>query len=284
MNNSQIIQQERYGNLREGQDLYNKYGAARIWELDFIRGFCIVLMILDHVLYDLAYIFRLQWFGGGEGTGALYELTRFAREIYYPFPMRDAAWWIAVFCFIFISGISCSFSHSNLKRGLRLGIVAILLSFVTYGLDMYYGTANQFVIRFGVLHMLAASILLYCFLRRSGFIIMVLLSVFIAVAGIYFINFPLESSFGYIGILARSTGDFYSSDYFPLMPWFGFFLAGAALGPHLYKARRSFLPGGGQIRWKRPVLFIGRHSLIFYVLHQPLVYGVLALAGKMFLR
>ena len=267
-----------------GNPLYSEYGTSRIWELDFIRGFCIVLMILDHTLYDLGFIFRHQWFGGQEGEGILYQLCDFAANVFFPSPFRDIAWWIAVFLFVFICGISCSFSHSNLRRGLRLAGVALILTLVTYGIDWFLGQENEFTIRFGVLHMLASSILLYCLLRKTGPLFMLLLSFFSIAIGVYFLYIPLESSISYSAILAHSTADFHSADYFPLLPWFGFFLAGAALGPLLYKERRSFFSRHGTASWKRPILFIGRHSLVFYVLHQPVVYGLLLLIGMLLVK
>jgi uncharacterized membrane protein len=70
---------------------------------------------------------------------------------------------------------------------------------------------------------------------------------------------------------------FYASfDYFPLLPWLGIFLAGAALGKSAYVAKRSL------IRRRLPVSFInfaGRHSLLIYILHQPVILGVLYLLG-----
>lgn len=268
----------------EGNRLYNEYEAVRIWELDFVRGFCIFLMILDHTLYDLGFIFRQQWFGGQEGEGFLYQLCNFAATVFFPSLFRDIAWWIAVFLFVFICGISCSFSRSNLLRGLRLAGVALLLTLVTYAMDWYFGQENEFTIRFGVLHMLAASILLYCLLRRTGPLFMLLLSFFTIAMGVYFLNIPLESPISYSAILAHSTAEFYSADYFPLLPWFGFFLAGAALGPLLYRQRRSYFPRGGSSSWKRPILFTGRHSLYFYVFHQPLIYGLLMRVGMLLFK
>lgn len=264
--------------------LYDEYSGVRIWELDFVRGLCILLMIMDHTLYDLAHIFPHQWFGGEEATGILYQLTRFAAMEYYPWPLRDIGWWIAVFLFVFICGISCSFSHSNLKRGLRLAGVALLLTLATYGMDWYMGQENQFTIRFGVLHMLATSILLYCLLRKIGPLFLLLLSFFSIAIGVYFLYFPMGSTISYSAILARSIAEFHSADYFPLLPWFGFFLAGASLGPLLYRERRSFFPRGGTASWKRPILFVGRHSLVFYILHQPLIYGLLTLVGMLFVN
>ena len=261
--------------------LSNQYDLSRIWELDFIRGFCIILMIFDHTLYDLAYVFRYQWFGGEEASGLLYGLTKLATDGYFQWIVRDVVWWAAVFCFIFICGVSCSFSHSNLKRGLRLAAIALLLSLATYGMDIYFGNENIYTIRFGILHMLAASILLYCILKGGGTAFMLSLGIAAIATGIYFLNSPLDSSAAFSAIIFYSTADFYSADYFPLLPWFGFFIAGAALGPLLYPNRRSFFTAGVRAQEPRmkPVLFIGRHSLVFYVLHQPIVYGLISLIG-----
>jgi uncharacterized membrane protein len=65
-------------------------------------------------------------------------------------------------------------------------------------------------------------------------------------------------------------------DYFPLIPWFGIFLVGAALGKSLYASKRSLLP------WRLPRTFVnaaGRHSLLIYIVHQPVIMGVLYVLG-----
>ena len=59
-----------------------------------------------------------------------------------------------------------------------------------------------------------------------------------------------------------------SSDYFPLLPWFFLFLTGY----FLYNLRRR-----EPLDWRLPVVTnMGRHSLLVYLAHQPVVYGVLA--------
>ena len=75
------------------------------------------------------------------------------------------------------------------------------------------------------------------------------------------------------GIHSPAFGSF---DYFPLFPWFGIFLVGAALGKSLYAARRSLIPG------RLPVTFVnlaGRHSLLIYIVHQPVILAVLYILG-----
>lgn len=263
---------------------YDYKGKSRIIELDFIRGFCLFLMIMDHTLYDLAFIFSRQWFGGEtEPSGLLCQLCNFAEQFYFPWIMRDIVWSLVVFLFVFISGTSSYFSHSNLKRGIRLMAVALLLSAFTYGMDWMSGYTNQFVIRFGILHMLAASMLIYCVLRKTGILITLFTGVAAIAAGIYFTYVPLETSSQYLGILIRTTSGFYSADYFPLLPWLGFFLLGTTIGRKLYEDRRSLLNPRREPVLTRPVLFMGRHSLVVYLIHQPLVYGILTLLGRIVL-
>ena len=71
---------------------------------------------------------------------------------------------------------------------------------------------------------------------------------------------------------------FYSADYFGLLPWLFLFWAGC----YLHKAvgrrrmeslRRSVCPALG---------WMGRHSLLLYLLHQPVIYGVLSAAAVLF--
>ena len=45
----------------------------RIWEIDFLRGACVVLMILDHLVMMIAQFFGPAWFGvdmAGDGGAA----------------------------------------------------------------------------------------------------------------------------------------------------------------------------------------------------------------------
>ena len=254
----------------------------RIWELDFIRGFCILLMIMDHTFYDLAFLFPHQWFPGGEGSGALFWFSTLIRTGYYPWIVRDVIWLLAVFCFVFVSGISSSFSHSNLKRGLRLAAVALALSLFTLGLDLFTGQEEGYFIRFGILHLLATSIILYSLIQKIGKKALVALGIASVLVGFYFMQAPLETSVKALGILAQSTSGFRSADYFPILPWVGFFLIGAVIGPGLYGNRQSRFPRRKVGGFLKSVLFVGRHSLVIYVIHQPIVFGVLYLIGILF--
>lgn len=72
--------------------------------------------------------------------------------------------------------------------------------------------------------------------------------------------------------------DFYSTDYFALLPWLFLFWAGYFLHfcmgrQRMEPLRRSVCPALG---------WMGRHSLLLYLLHQPVIYGVLSAAAVLF--
>ena len=67
------------------------------------------------------------------------------------------------------------------------------------------------------------------------------------------------------------------ADYMPLFPWLGIFLLGCVIGRTCYKEKKTLFPSADKTMKaiSRPVEFIGRHSLIIYLVHQPVVYGIL---------
>lgn len=71
--------------------------------------------------------------------------------------------------------------------------------------------------------------------------------------------------------LGFPPADFASTDYFSLAPWFFLFLAGY-FANRLWRDRRRIPMGGSRV----PALSaLGRYSLPVYLLHQPVVYGLL---------
>ena len=78
--------------------------------------------------------------------------------------------------------------------------------------------------------------------------------------------------------LGLTCEGFTSSDYFPLFPQLGYFLIGAAIGKTAYREKRTLLPGSFQKTGiARFFCWCGRQSLFIYLLHQPIVYGLLEL-------
>jgi len=120
----------------------------RIWEIDLIRGLCVLLMIVDHIMYDV-------WYFGGIWKNADMRSSGIS---YWNGDLRAIAWSIVVFLFFFIAGISSTFSKSNFSRALQAiafaYIITVVSSFIPDVID----------IKFGVLHALGFSMLIYAIL------------------------------------------------------------------------------------------------------------------------
>lgn len=244
---------------------------SRIHFLDELRGFLIIFVVWYHLLYDL-YLFgvELPWFFS---------------------PTMNNLRNLFVAVLVIISGISSHLSHSNLRRGLRTLVFALALTAVT-AIVMPSQT-----ILFGILHFFGASMLLYHFLKKplshirpvigfAGSVLLFLLcfDVYYGVIGIsgWGLTLPLPD-FLYDKPLLYPLGfrcaGLASADYYPLIPWFFLFVAGGFCGDAVKSGEfpaffyRSHLP------W---LAGIGRHTMLIYLLHQPVVYGLIYLWFSLF--
>jgi len=175
--------------------------------------------------------------------------------------------------FILVCGICCRLSRSNIRRGLRIGLFAMGLTFGTL-LITFIGIDQ--VIFFGVLHFLAAAILLFCLLRKlldkiPPWAQLIAFAALFFVA--WFVTLPFTDNLA-LHILGFPSFRWVSADYFPLMPWLFLFLAGTAIGVWGRQGRFPLWfdkPRCAPLRW------VGRHAIWIYLAHQPLLYaGVMA--------
>lgn len=235
--------------------------SQRIWELDFLRGLSIILVVGYHLLYDL---------------GAFAGVERF---LGFTTDLSSTAWRVAqnffAGLFIVLSGTSCSLSRSNVRRGLRLLAVSLAVTAVTYVFD------PSSAVWFGILQLLAVSILVYgaAFGKAGPLACAVWGAAVVGLgAALPALKKGLTIRFDWLLPFGIHSPGFSSFDYFPLIPWLGVFLIGAALGKSVYAPKRSLLP------WRLPQTFVnaaGRHSLLIYVAHQPVIMGVLYVLGLM---
>lgn len=270
----------------------------RIWEIDFIRGFCVLLMILDHLAIMIAYYFGPSWYGYIDIIfGTADSFTNFcyqweeshAREIIHP---------IVLFLFFSISGISCTFSRSNLKRGLQLAIVATIYSLCTWFAEEVLGIYGVLT-TFGVLNFLATCIILYAIIRiiclkNKWAVAAVSAAIIITSTCLYFLYSPPENTplffaivfppYDYYGnaSLFYSQADFSPGDLFTLIPYISFFFAGTLIGPFLYSKKESLLPKL-EGAWSKPVTFMGRYALLIYIIHVLIIAAILALVSYLFI-
>lgn len=223
----------------------------RFWEIDYARGLAVALMVLFNYSFALDY-FRIYSIADG--------------WIY---------WWlfprIIAGIFIFLVGMSLTISYSRNKSKSRLAIRGAKI----FALGMLATAATwllfpQETIWFGILHLIGISIILsVIFLKFER--LNLFLGILLAAIGVYLSNFTFD--FPWLLWLGFAPS-FSTFDYFPLLPWLGLVLVGMFFGRRLYKngrtrVKRKPLTGSGV------VCFLGRHSLIIYVLHQPVLLLIL---------
>ena len=245
---------------------------SRVWELDFIRGFCIILMIFDHLMFDLGYLFGDIWYSAT--LDPVYNDIATTARLYWNWDVRLVVQNIVLVCFFSICGISCTFSRNNAKRGSLLFVIALLLTAVT--------SAIGEPILFGVLHMLAISILVVALIRaitrkrpKATSIVAICMAVLAIVAEIVLqnVDVPKNNNLSFISE-AFVDNRYTSMDYFPLLPNMAVVLIGVAIAPLLYPTKRTlFARLDTQFRWYRPVNYFGRHAIEWYVLHQ-VIWGL----------
>lgn len=260
----------------------------RVWELDFLRGFAVIAMCFDHLMFDLAF-FR-SWFSNSYEVQNPFmdKLSEWARAYWSTGYLSNTgfrfwAHYLFVFLFLFLVGVSCALSRDNTKRGSLLGVVAFAFTGVSLVLKKMGIMEDGIVL--GILHCIALSILcvaaadnLTKFDKRVNLYAPLVIGVVILAVGIgknfwtmtshYDQTFVDENFLGYIfGTHA------YGDDWFGLFPYAGCVFLGMYWGKAVYSERLSLLPALDG-KWNKPVNFVGRHALIFYLAHQVAIAGL----------
>ena len=234
----------------------------RFWEIDAARGAAVVLMVLFNYSFTLDY---LKLFTLTEGWG-----------YWWLFPRLVAG------TFIFIAGVAVTISYSrnsrvrrHLLRGARIFLLGLLITAATLLL------VPEAAVWFGILHFIGLSVIFsLLFMKWKPMNVAIVGAIIIAAGawlnGIVF-DFPWLMWLGFIPV-------FTTLDYFPLLPWFGLFLIGMAAGKKYYgKGKRRFaqpfLQKKALAERTKLLIFLGRHSLIIYLLHQPILLIILRISG-----
>lgn len=241
----------------------------RINIIDEARGLCIILVVIYHLFYSMTMVFGMDEF---------YDIFSVMRVWQ---PLLPAM-------FILISGISLSLSRNNIKRGL---ILLLISAAITVILAVFMPSQ---IIWFGILHFLAVMNIVFGALKKhvdkipaiSGIIICALLFLltynvhrgYLGIQGIWSLKLPpVLYQTDFTAPLGFYSETFRSTDYCPLLPWTFMFLIGAILGRFTKSIPESLAK-----THIRPLAFIGRHTLIIYLAHQPVIVGILYLiTGKL---
>ncbi len=230
--------------------------TTRIIALDAARGFALVAMAVYHFGWDLSF------FGYVDSAS-----------------VNDGPWKIFARCiassFLFLVGIGLVLAHQNgvrwrgfWRRWLKIAAAALIITVATY-----FFTPDAFIF-FGILHQIAfASLAGLIFLRLPALLLIALGIAWVLLA-------PMLKSEAFDSLYLAWTGlqaqGVRSNDYVPVFPWFGAVLMGMGFG------KRANLAGWfeqlrGITHGKSTgiLAFLGRHSLIVYLVHQPLLIGLI---------
>lgn len=241
---------------------------ARYCLLDELRGLDLISMMLYHGMWDVVFLFGVaqKWYT--ERPGIVWQ---------------QSICWV----FILLSGFCLPMGHHPYKRGGVVFGAGALVTTVT----LLFMPGD--VVWFGVLTLLGSSMLITAAL--DGLLHRIPPAVGLAVsAALFWVTYPTMSGFwnlpggrfllpqalcanyltAYLGFMPKG---FFSTDYFPLLPWLFLFWAGYFLHYLVGRARmeplrRSVCP---------PLGWMGRHSLVLYLLHQPAILGVLTVAFRL---
>ena len=225
----------------------------RIWELDAFRGICVLGMVIVHFVYDITDLYALVYW-------QIPDWFFFLQE------------WGGVL-FLLLSGICATLGKRSVRRGIIVFVCGMLCTAVTFGMYKLEFAWRGIVIWFGVLHCLGICMILWAVLKKLPTAGLAALSAVLIALGFFVVK--LTATGNLLVPLGIVPSGFVSSDYFPLLPNLGFFLAGSVLGRTLYRKKETLLP---KVSTEHPVVrFLvgcGKLSLPIYLLHQPVLSGL----------
>lgn len=254
---------------------------GRIYEIDALRGLALILMCLDHLMYDLYAL--PYWFPDKSHLPFVQALHQFGEAVSLS-DWRLVLHYIFASLFLLMAGVGSALTRHPLKRCGQITLGALAISGATILLDHFLNLGVT--ILFGVLSVMALGTFL-CFLtsKLGGKYVALALGIVIVAIGFYLpwygaqplYSFEIEDLWGVMCGTLR-----YGADWFPIFPCAGVVLIGYFLGKVLYADRRSRIPF---LRGKTGLLCkIGQKPLWIYLLHQPVLAGLLFLMVLLFAR
>lgn len=219
---------------------------GRIFEADFLRGFAIVLMVIFHFSFDLNYFGYI-------------DIDIYRGDFWKGFRV------VIVSIFLVVMGASLVFAYKDgvnrtkfRKRLLLLGGAAALITFATIFVF------PRSWIYFGIIHFVFVATIVGLLFVRAPWVSLVL--GILIIAG--YQSGHLSTSFIYSFLQPYLHLPIYTEDIVRFFPWFGAVLIGIFMGNNLFLGLK--VP---QLKLTQRIAFLGRHSLLIYLVHQPLLFG-----------
>ena len=231
--------------------------AERVAGLDALRGLALIAMVAYHFCFDLA------WF-------------RLAAFDFYRDPFWLHARTLILSTFLFTAGASLALAQRSERgrAGFRRHVGMIAACALAVSAASFVAFPQRWI-WFGVLHAIAVSLVLARPLAAHPRLALAA-GVAIVVAGNLWSAPAFDGrALGWIGFATTKPA---TEDYVPLFPWTGVLLIGVAAGHGL--VRTGFRALDPLAKLPRAVARLGRHSLVVYMVHQPLLLAAIWLAVR----
>ncbi len=235
--------------------------TQRLIFLDYARATAIIAMIIYHFVYDLGQFGFVDMFSVING------------------PWKTFAQLIGI-SFLFISGFSFWIMARNginwSKYFRRLGVLIFAALAVSLG-TLYY--MREAFIFFGILHLLATCSILAVLIYKIPSIALIFLGIILILIPQYFKSEIFEPKIlAWTGLYDGLTG---SADFYAFMPWSAAFIFGislAKIGNSKFKSdsvSQSLFREKKLSRISTFLLWAGKNSLLVYIVHQPILIGLI---------
>ncbi len=229
----------------------------RFQEIDLFRGIAVVGMISFHAIFALNFLNIIH--------------TNIFSDIWLPYTR------FIQFTFLGVVGVSMAISKKTyigqIKRALKVFAGAIIVTIFTYI------AARDYYIIFGILHLIAVSIFVLAAIKNKKYMGLIL-GLFIISIWLFIKN--IESANILLFIIGFKNTTIATLDYFPILPWLAVPCFGLEIGHYLYRDNAPIIDTKCP-KLLRPILFLGRHSLLVYLIHVPIIL-ILIFIFQTFLR
>lgn len=247
-----------------------------IW-LDILRSICIILMVLEHIVILTlklnAGVFNLN------SEHSMYSFVNFCDSIFSSHFLHNFKY-IVVGIFFFVSGVSFNLSRNNNKRFVKLLIAALFINLITYLL--YKSIDFDCLVIFGILHSISFCILIWIFLSKinSENIKVIIAFLFLVISIILiFLKPTIDNNNAFMWLGIPETNYRSGFDYFPIFPWITIYSFGVLLNVKPKKNREEYKKNR-KYYFVLPSIIIGKYSLYIYLLHIPIIIGILLMCFK----
>jgi len=244
----------------------------RFEEIDILRGVALILMLIYHFLFDLTYL----------------ELVNISLDTtFWKLIARSS---LIIFLLLVGIGISLKAQKETLYRKNKVNLFKTFFSkgIIIFALALLISITTKLItgdlyVRFGVLHLIAVSLIIFFPLRHFKKINLLISSIII-ILSLLSSSITVQTSF--FLSLGLTPVNFVSVDYVPFFPWSAVILIGIFLGNILYKnhSRQFSLFKICSHSLVKKLSCNGRQSLVIYLVHQPIIIVVLMIFKLLFIK